>query len=110
MHREGDPYPKLEVVYLYPSTFSSVMKQVDEFGIVTEDVVHRLGESWGSGSVVLAWDSVAHGARDIFDGGNVIFHEFAHRLITRMGLRMGRLDSECSGLPFLGAGVSRKLR
>ncbi len=80
VHRAGSPYPKLEVVYLYPSTFSSVMKQVDEFGIVTEEKVHRLGESWGSGTVVLAWDSVAHGAGNIFDGGNVTFHEFAHQL------------------------------
>ncbi len=80
VHREGSPYPKLEVVYLYPSTFSSVMQQVDEFGIVTEGKVHRLGESWGSGTVVLAWDSVAQGARNIEDGGNVTFHEFAHQL------------------------------
>jgi Mlc titration factor MtfA (ptsG expression regulator) len=80
MQREGAPYPKLQVVYVYPSTFSSVMTQVDELGIVTEETVHRLGESWGSGTVVLAWDSVAHGARDIFDGGNVTLHEFAHQL------------------------------
>lgn len=79
-HRDGRPYPKLEVVYLYPSTFRSVQKQVDEMGVVTEGEVARLGESWGRGSVVLAWDSVAQGARNLGDGHNVTFHEFAHQL------------------------------
>ncbi|MCB1209316.1 MAG: zinc-dependent peptidase [Verrucomicrobiales bacterium] len=80
IHREGPPYPKLKAVYLYPSTFHSVRKQVDELGIVTEGEVQRLGESWGWGTVVLAWDSVAQGAHHIADGENVTFHEFAHQL------------------------------
>ncbi|MCB1274925.1 M90 family metallopeptidase [Prosthecobacter sp.] len=80
IHREGRPYPRLQAVYLYPSTFHSKQKRVDALGIVTEGEVFRLGESWGRGTVVLAWDSVAHGARDIADGENVTFHEFAHQL------------------------------
>jgi Mlc titration factor MtfA (ptsG expression regulator) len=80
LHREGTPYPNLRVVYLYPSTFSSVIRQSDEHGIVTEGKVHRLGESWDSGSVVLAWDAVAHGAQNMADASNVTFHEFAHQL------------------------------
>ncbi|MGD9418466.1 MAG: zinc-dependent peptidase [Verrucomicrobiota bacterium JB025] len=80
LHRDGTPYPELRTVYLYPTTFSSVQKRVDPIGIVTEGEVSRLGESWSSGTVVLAWDSVAHGARDLLDGQNVTFHEFAHQL------------------------------
>jgi len=80
VHREGKPYPKLKVVCLYPSTFSSVQTHVDEMGVVTEEVVARLGESWGRGSLVLAWDSVAQGARNPGDGHNVTLHEFAHQL------------------------------
>lgn len=80
VHREGKPYPKLKVVYLYPTTFSSVQKRIDAIGIVTEDEIHRLGESWDSGTVVLAWDSVAQGARNVFDAHNVTLHEFAHQL------------------------------
>ena len=80
LKREGDPYPELSTVYLYPTTFSSIQKRQDALGIVTEGVVHRLGESWSSGSVVLAWDSVAHGARNMGDARNVTFHEFAHQL------------------------------
>lgn len=80
IHREGIPYPGLKVVYLYPSTFSSIRKSVDAMGVVTEGRVHRLGESWDSGTIVLAWDSVEQGALNIHDGDNVTFHEFAHQL------------------------------
>jgi Mlc titration factor MtfA (ptsG expression regulator) len=80
LNREGEPYPDLKNVYLYPTTFSSIQKQRDEMGVITEGEVHRLGESWGTGTVVLAWDSVEQGARNILDGQNVTFHEFAHQL------------------------------
>jgi Mlc titration factor MtfA (ptsG expression regulator) len=80
LNRDGDPYPELTTVYLYPTTFSSVQRRQDEMGIVTEGVVHRLGESWCTGTVVLAWDSVYHGARNPDDARNVTFHEFAHQL------------------------------
>jgi len=80
IHRDGIPYPELRTVYLYPSTFSSIRKSVDAMGVVTEGRVHRLGESWEMGTVVLSWDSIEQGARDIHDGNNVTFHEFAHQL------------------------------
>lgn len=80
IHREGKPYPGLKVVYLYPSTFSSVQKHVDAMGVVTEGRISRLGESWERGTVVLSWDSVTLGARNVFDAENVTFHEFAHQL------------------------------
>lgn len=80
LNREGEPYPDLRTVYLYPTTFSSIQKSRDSMGIVTEGEVHRLGESWEMGTVVLAWDSVEQGARNIYDARNVTFHEFAHQL------------------------------
>ena len=80
IHRDGPPYPDLTDIYLYPTTFSSVQRSSDAAGVVTEGEVHRLGESWHNGSVVLAWDSVAQGARNISDAENVTFHEFAHQL------------------------------
>lgn len=97
-HREGKPYPKLKVVYLYPSTFSSVQKRVDALGIVTEGEIHRLGESWEAGTVVLSWDSVAGGARNIFDAENVTLHEFAHQLDHEDGATDG-----APGLPSVAA-------
>jgi Mlc titration factor MtfA (ptsG expression regulator) len=80
LKKEGEPYPDLRTVYLYPTTFSSVQKSTNEYGIVSEGEVHRLGESWEMGTVVLAWDSVEQGARNIHDARNVTFHEFAHQL------------------------------
>ncbi|RYD20528.1 MAG: zinc-dependent peptidase [Verrucomicrobiaceae bacterium] len=80
LHREGKPYPDLKVVYLYPDTFSSVQKRVDAMGVVTEGRISRLGESWETGSVILSWNSVEQGARNVFDAQNVTFHEFAHQL------------------------------
>lgn len=80
LNRDGEPYPDLRNVYLYPTTFSSVRKSRNAMGIVTEGEVHRLGESWDMGTVILAWDSVEQGARNIHDAHNVTFHEFAHQL------------------------------
>ncbi|MBB5353608.1 hypothetical protein HNR46_003869 [Haloferula luteola] len=80
IHREGKPFPKLKNVYLYPSTFSSIQRRTDAMGVVTEGEAHRLGESWRTGTIILAWDSVLRGAREIHDGQNVTFHEFAHEL------------------------------
>lgn len=78
--REGEPYPKLRNVYLYPSTFVTRQQSQDALGVVTEGEVVALGESWNTGTVILAWDSVAHGALNLYDGHNVTFHEFAHQL------------------------------
>ncbi len=79
MH-EGSPYPQLNTILLYPTTFSSTVQDYGPGGTIIERKVHRLGESWGHGTVILAWDSVLHGATNIFDGHNVTFHEFAHQL------------------------------
>lgn len=89
IHRDGTPYPELRVVYLYPSTFSSVQRRVDAIGVVTEERVHRLGESWETGTIVLSWDSVSQGARNIADGDNVTLHEFAHQLDHEDGVTDG---------------------
>ncbi|WP_411827966.1 zinc-dependent peptidase [Luteolibacter sp. AS25] len=95
LNREGEPYPELNTVYLYPTTFSSVQKRQNAYGIVTEGEVHRLGESWSHGTVVLAWDSVEQGARNIHDARNVTFHEFAHQLDHE--------DGQTDGAPGLGS-------
>lgn len=89
LHRQGEPYPELRNVYLYPSSFSSVMKQQSAHGVVTEGVVHRLGESWDTGTVILSWSAAEHGARNIHDAENVTFHEFAHQLDHEYGATDG---------------------
>jgi len=84
-------YPRLDAVLIYPHTY--VAPGAGEFG---GDVASaRLGESWQSGAVVLAWDSVRGGAVNLYDGQNVTFHEFAHQLDQEDGAADGTpvLDS-----------------
>ncbi len=78
-------YPNLKTVILYPHTYKS------HTGIFGGDNGQspRLGESWNCGVVVLAWNSVLGGARNIEDGQNVTFHEFAHQLDQEDGIADG---------------------
>ncbi len=77
LNRKTRVYPKLRTILVYPSTYVSGRK-----GLFTDETPEsvRLGESWDSGVVVLAWDSVKGGARNFDDGHNVTMHEFAHQL------------------------------
>lgn len=76
-NQRGTPYPSLRSVLVYPDAY----RVKDEFGM--ENI--RLGESWGRGTVVLAWNSVRSGGRDEKDGHNLVIHEFAHQLDTVNG-------------------------
>ncbi|HEU4563461.1 MAG TPA: M90 family metallopeptidase [Gemmatimonadaceae bacterium] len=91
----GEPsyYPGLETILVYPSAYVAPVEEHEPGGIVTEGEEERLGESWGSGVVVLAWDEALHGARDARDGENVILHEFAHQLDEE--------DGTSDGTPYL---------
>jgi Mlc titration factor MtfA (ptsG expression regulator) len=72
LNRNVRCYPRLYSVLVYPSAY------VVESGIDEKSV--RLGESWRTGAVVLAWDSVLRGAANFADGHNLVIHEFAHQL------------------------------
>jgi Mlc titration factor MtfA (ptsG expression regulator) len=80
LNRKARYYPRLHSILVYPSTFLS--RDVEYVGdhAYVEGASARLGESWRSGALVLAWDSVQHGAMDFRDGQNVVLHEFAHQL------------------------------
>ena len=86
-------YPKLISVCVYPSAYVAQVRQAGPGGTVTEGGSVHLGESWGDGRLVLAWDAARHGAVNIHDGRNVVFHEFAHRLDQE--------DGTGDGVPFL---------
>jgi hypothetical protein len=79
LHRDTDYYPRMKSVVVYPRAYLAAHRS-EEGGIVTEGHQARLGESWSSGAVVLSWGDVRAGARDLRDGHNVVFHEFAHQL------------------------------
>ena len=80
------PFPKLYSIIIYPSVYRDSGKR--RFG-PHEDKNERLGESWTTGSVVLAWDSVLRGAANEDDGCNVVLHEFAHQLDQADGVGDG---------------------
>jgi MtfA peptidase len=95
LNRPSRVYPALHTILVYPSAFLVPRTHVDEAGVVTEVRQDLLGESWGDGRVVLAWDHVRRGAHDWTDGQNVVLHEFAHQLDSESG--------STNGAPYLGS-------
>jgi Mlc titration factor MtfA (ptsG expression regulator) len=91
LNRREKCYPRLHTIIVYPSTYVAGGKGL--FGSKTESLSTRLGESWQSGAVVLAWSSVKHGAFNFNDGKNVTMHEFAHQL--------DQADGSADGAPIL---------
>lgn len=84
--RETRTYPKLKTVLIYPHTYHGGKEGM--FG-GDNGKTARLGESWNCGVVVLSWNSVLGGARNLEDGHNVTFHEFAHQLDQEDGAADG---------------------
>jgi len=84
LNRKPTFFPKLRTILVYPHTY--VAKQNGFHSV-------RLGESWQNGPVVLAWDSVTGGTRNINDGRNVVIHEFSHQLDQE--------DGSADGAPIL---------
>ena len=92
LNRPGHYYPKLKTILVYPQVYVAQTRYGDGF-IEVEGLGAREGESWQDGPVVLAWDSVRHGAANVRDGRNVVLHEFAHQLDQE--------DGEADGAPIL---------
>ena len=80
LHRDTDFYPGLISILVYPESYLAPASGADQMGSLTEELEIRLGESWNRGAIVLSWNDTLHGAADIHDGHNVVFHEFAHQL------------------------------
>lgn len=87
--RDEPAFPRLKEVLVYPTTF----RPAPAFEWVADqsggERPPALGESWSSGSVVLAWDDVLRGVTSPDDGHNVVLHEFAHQLDTADGTADG---------------------
>lgn len=105
LHRKHDYYPSLLSILVYPEPFVTEMEEVDEAGVVTEVVEDQAGQTWSQGSLILAWDEVVEGGRDLSDGFNVVLHEFAHQLDLENGEIDGvpRLESNRHYANWIGA-------
>jgi len=80
-------FDSLQSVLLYPNAYD-VVDSMDRSGIGRKKS-RRLGESWGSGSVVLSWAHVLSGPACPDDGRNLVIHEFAHQLDQSDGIADG---------------------
>lgn len=88
LNRKTKYFKKLRTILVYPHTY--VARTVSSNGtMVIDGRSVRLGESWQNGPVVLAWDSVTGGTRNITDGRNVVLHEFSHQLDQEDGAADG---------------------
>ncbi len=82
-------YSKLRTILLYPDTYVATAEN--------GEISVRLGESWGTGSVVLSWASVISGGRNTKDGHNVTIHELAHQLDQEDGAADGVPELQSRG-------------
>ena len=69
-------YKALHSIIVYPDAFLSPNRHIDQAGVVHDGDRTLAGEAWLRGPVVLAWSDVLRPR----PGGNVILHEFAHKL------------------------------
>jgi len=97
--RERAPFSKLATVLVYPTGFSAPVSHALGSNVVIERSDNRIGESWGRGQVILAWDEIDPARRDPLLAGNLVFHEFAHQLDAENG--------EDDGVPALDRGLDR---
>ena len=91
--REPNYFPKVESILVYPADYRARDRQRDPSGVVDEGVSGRLGEAWSDGPVVLSWSDALQGGRNMEDGHNVVYHEFAHKLDMD--------DNDANGVPTL---------
>jgi Mlc titration factor MtfA (ptsG expression regulator) len=96
LNRKIPIYPKLQTILIYPHAFVAKRVQAQGWGAFVEEEQALLGESWHQGLVILAWDQIGHGFRDVHNGHNVVLHEFAHQLDQE--------DGRSDGAPLMETG------
>lgn len=89
LNEQGNYFPKLRSILVYPTAYRVTETTVAGDFVVEERRVVRLGESWATDQLVLAWEQVQHDTRHWQDGRNVVLHEFAHQLDQAEGRSAG---------------------
>jgi Mlc titration factor MtfA (ptsG expression regulator) len=76
------PYRQVKAILVRPSTaVSHAVRSGPVAGTYTDDEMHLIGEAApNAGPVVLAWDTTVYESRHPHYGGNVVIHEFAHKI------------------------------
>ncbi len=89
-----DYYPNVETVIVYPQGFLVAPPPAGRRGPLAEEepAVAASGLAASSGPVIISWADIQQSLRTR-DGGNVVLHEFAHKLDMR--------DGAADGAPYL---------
>jgi Mlc titration factor MtfA (ptsG expression regulator) len=91
---DGDYYPNIETIIVYPQVFLVTEQRPETLGVYAEAVRPLSGQAALQGPVVVSWTDVQSSITG--SGGNVVLHEFAHKLDMRDGAADGApyLDSD----------------
>lgn len=85
LHRKTDYFPGLYSILVYPDAYVVPVQYETGGGLVVEENVDHIGESWDTGSLILSWKDVLRGASGRDRGCNVVLHEFAHQVDGETG-------------------------
>ena len=88
---EHDYYPNVETIIVYPNSFRIKTVRSETRGVFGEEVLTASGQAALQGPVIVSWADVL--ASIAGSGGNVVLHEFAHKLDMR--------DGAADGAPYL---------
>ncbi|HKQ29774.1 MAG TPA: M90 family metallopeptidase [Burkholderiales bacterium] len=89
-------YDHFKGIVLYPGDFRVREQQVDDAGVVHEEVRELCGQSLSNGPIVLSWDTLKN--EHAQDGQDLMIHECAHKLDI--------LNGDADGFPPLHSSVS----
>jgi len=89
LHRETDYFPKLVTILIYPGAYEVKTRNQTNRGVLSEVVETRAGESWTSGTLILAWEDVERDLAGNPATRSVVLHEFAHQLDAGSGVMNG---------------------
>ncbi|TFH07708.1 MAG: hypothetical protein E4H08_09055 [Candidatus Atribacteria bacterium] len=89
LHRETDYFPKLITVIVYPEAYAVKTQTQTDRGVLLDVVETRAGESWTSGTLILAWQDVRRDLARVPATQSVVLHEFAHQLDAGSGVMNG---------------------
>ncbi len=89
---DGDYYPNVETVIVYPQGFLVTQRRLETRGVFAEEVLPLSGQAALQGPVIVSWADIQHSLH-ARDGQNVVLHEFAHKLDMR--------DGAADGAPYL---------
>lgn len=101
LNEQGNYFPKLRSILVYPSAYWVTETVANGDFVVEERRVARLGESWTTDQVVLAWEQIKHDTANWQDGHNVVLHEFAHQL--------DQAEGRATGVPVLSKAADYRL-